>query len=73
MWEMSEFYEEVRVVGTDTLERNGKRVECWKVDNGPFAIPGYRAYRWVDKKTKGILQTVLRGKPEDPEYWSITE
>lgn len=73
MWDKSEHNEELNVVGTETLERNGKMVECWKVDNGPFAIPGYRAYRWVDKRTKKILQTVLRGKADEPEYMSIAE
>lgn len=72
-WEMSELNEEVVVLGTETLERKGKSFECWKVDNGPFAIPGYRAYRWVDKQTKKILQSVLRGKADEPEYWSIAE
>lgn len=73
MWEQSEFNEELHVIGTERLERNGEKIECWKVDNGPFAIPGYRAFRWVDKKTKKILQSVLRGKAEEPEYWSIAE
>ena len=73
MWERDEFPEEVRVLGSEILERNGTNVECWKIDNGPFAIPGYRAYRWVDKRTKRILQSVLRGKADDPEYWSIAE
>ncbi|MBI3112344.1 MAG: hypothetical protein HYZ01_12325 [Ignavibacteriales bacterium] len=73
MWEKGARNEALKVIGTETLERHGKPVECWKVDNGPFAIPGYRAYRWVDKQTKKILQTVLRGKPDEPEYRSIAE
>ena len=73
MWDNREHNEELHVLGTEILERNGRKFECWKVDNGPFAIPGYRAFRWVDKQTKKILQTVLRGKPDEPEYWSIAE
>ena len=73
MWDNREVLTELKVVGTETLERGGMNIDCWKVDNGPFAIPGYRAYRWVDKKTKKILQTVLRGKADQPEYWSIAE
>jgi hypothetical protein len=73
MWDNSEHYEHSEVIGTEVLERNGNKIECWKVDNGPFAVPGYRAFRWVDKQTKRILQTVLRGKPDQPEYWSIAE
>ncbi len=73
MWETKEFIEEIHVLGTEILEREGRSVECWKVDNGPFAIPGYRAYRWVDKRSQRILQSVLRGKAEEPEYWSIAK
>ncbi len=73
MWDKAERYEELTVIGKEMFERNGKKIECWKVDNGPFAIPGYRAFRWVDKQTKKILQSVLRGKPEEAEYWSVAE
>lgn len=73
MWQDREFFEEIHVLGSETLKRNGKTIECWKVDNGPFAIPGYRAFRWVDKQTKRIVQTVLRGKDDQPEYWTFSE
>lgn len=73
MWQDREIFEEVHVLGSESLHRHGKTFECWKVDNGPFAIPGYRAFRWVDKRSKRVVQTVLRGKENEPEYWTFSD
>lgn len=73
MWDRAAKPQEIAVSGSETVERGGVPVECWKVDNGPFAIPGYRAWNWVDKKTKMIVRSALLGKPGDPEYWGVTE
>ncbi|MDH4070208.1 MAG: hypothetical protein OEV30_07270, partial [Ignavibacteria bacterium] len=72
MWKDAETHETVRVIGSEMLERNGNRTDCWKIDCGPFAIPGYRAYRWVEKESGIILQGALLGKKDEPEYWSFS-
>jgi hypothetical protein len=73
MWQDREVFDEIHVLGSETLKRNGKNIECWKVDNGPFAIPGYRAFRWVEKQSKKVVQTVLRGNDDQPEYWTFSD
>jgi hypothetical protein len=73
MWADKEVVEEIHVVGSETLHVHGKEYDCWKVDNGPFAMPGYRMLRWVDKTSRRVVQAVLRGGPDQPEYWSYLD
>ena len=46
-------------------------LECWKVDTGELGPPGYRAIRWIDKSSRRIIRTVLKGLPTQPEYWTL--
>ncbi len=72
-WEGEEVWKNVKVISSEDLQRDRRRVECWKVDTGQLGPPGYRAIRRIEKSTGRILQSVLRGSEGGPEYWSLAE
>ena len=72
-WEGKEKLSIIEVVGTEQLDWNGRKLECWLVDGGELGPPGYRAFLWIDKTTQRVLQTALRGRPGQVEYSSIVE
>lgn len=68
-WEGGESWKSVRVIGSETVEREGRQLECWKVDGGEL-FPGFRVTYWVDKGSRHIVQGVARGTEPGPEFWS---
>ena len=73
MWRGKEIWSSIKVLGGEMLEHHGQRVDCWKVDAGPMGPPGYRSYRWVEKATGRVLQSVLQGEAGQVEYWTLAE
>ena len=71
-WEGEEVWRRIEVLGSECVRVGESDVDCWLVDAGPLGPPGYRATRWIDKRSRRVLQTVLRGEPGSPEYWSLT-
>ena len=69
-WSSGETWSTIGVMGSETVEWNGEGRECWVVDVGEFGPPGYRGTAWVDKETRRILQSALRGPPGRVEYWA---
>ena len=70
-WFGGEVWGSVEVLGTETIEHEGAILECWKVDTGELGPPGYRATRWIDKSSRRIIRTVLKGLPTQTEYWTL--
>jgi hypothetical protein len=68
-WEGREAWDSVAVIGTETVSAGGRTYEAWKVDLGPLGPPGYRMTRWIDRRTRRVVQSVLRGS-SGAEYWS---
>jgi hypothetical protein len=69
-WNSAEKMDTVVVVGSERVTLAGHSFDCWKVDVGPLGPPGYRMYRWIDKHSRRVIQSVLRGAGAGPEYWS---
>jgi len=72
-WFGGEVWGSVEVLGTEAIEYGGTVLECWKVDTGELGPPGYRSIRWIDKSSRRIIRTVLRGLPSQPEYWTLAQ
>ncbi len=70
-WTGGEKWDSITVVGSEPVTVNGRTFDCWKLDTGHVGPPGYRMYRWVDQRTRRILQSVLRGAAPGTEYWSV--
>lgn len=66
-------WETIAVVASESIDHGGRRVDCWKVDTGPFGPPGYRGFHWIEKGTGRILQSVLTGGENQPAFWAITQ
>ncbi len=72
-WSAAEKPKSLRVLGSERIEWQGRMIECWKVEDAPVGIPGYTTLRWVDKRTRRVVQTILRGKPGQVEYTGIAD
>ncbi len=70
-WFGGEVWSPVDVLATEAIDYEGTLLECWKVDTGELGPPGYRAIRWIDKSSRRIIRTVLKGLPAQPEYWTL--
>lgn len=68
-WQGAEEWATIRVVASELLQDGGQPRDCWKVDAGEL-WPGARVTHWVEKSTRHILRSVLRGSGSEPEYWS---
>ncbi len=69
-WSGREKWDTVSVVGSEEVVIGGRTYDCWKVDTGPLGPPGYRMTRWIDKRTRRVVQSALRGASPGTEYWS---
>ncbi len=69
-WDGREVLDTVRVTGTERVSIGSRSFDCWRVDLGLLGPPGYRMTRWVDSRTRRVVQSVLRGTGPGPEYWS---
>jgi len=69
-WNGNERWDTVTVVGSERITVGARTYDCWKVDTGPLGPPTYRMIRWIDKRTRRVIQSVLRGARAGPEYWS---
>ncbi len=69
-WDGSEVWATITVVGAERVALGGGAFDCWKVDAGPLGPPGYRAYAWVDRSSRRVVQSALRGPDGGTEYWS---
>jgi len=69
-WEGGEGWDTVTVVGSERVTIGTRSFDCWKVDTGTLGPPGYRMHRWIEKASRRVVQSVLRGGPSEPEYWS---
>jgi hypothetical protein len=69
-WSGTENWSAVAVVASERVTIAGQSFDCWEVDMGPLGPPGYRMYRWVEKQSRRVIQSVLRGTGTGPEYWS---
>jgi hypothetical protein len=69
-WTGREKWDTVAVLGEETLLVGTRTYHCWKVDAGRLGPPGYRVTRWIDKRSRQIIQSALRGPSAGPEYWS---
>jgi hypothetical protein len=72
-WTGAEKTMSMRVLGSEKTEWQGRMYECWKIEDAPVGIPGYTTLRWVDRKTRRVLKTILRGKPGQVEYVGIAD
>ena len=70
-WDGREVWKHVDVLDVEKITVHNKTYECWKVDTGPIGPPGYHMYRWIDKASRRIIQSVLRGGMTGTEYWSV--
>jgi hypothetical protein len=70
-WSGAESFSTVAVVASERVTVAGRSFDCWELDTGPLGPPGYRMYRWVDKQSRRVIQSVLRGTGTGPEYWSV--
>jgi len=69
-WQGGEQWDTVTVVGSERVTIGRQSFDCWKLDTGPLGPPGYRMYRWVDKGSRRVVQSVLRAAVDGREYWS---
>ena len=69
-WDSAEKWDVVTVIGSEDVTVGSRSFDCWKVDMGSLGPPGYRMYRWVDKASRRIVQSMLRGGATETEYWS---
>jgi hypothetical protein len=72
-WDGYELWRRIEVQAEETIRVAGEEFDCWRVDAGPLGPPGYRATRWIDKKTRRVVQSALRGEPGKLEYWGVLE
>ncbi len=70
-WDGGETWQTITVVGSERITQGGRAYECWTIDAGPLGPPGYRAMHWIDKRTRRILQSALRGEGGGTEYWAL--
>lgn len=69
-WDGGESWTEIRVLGREAIELNGRSRDCWRVDGGEL-FPGYRVTYWVDPETRRVVRGIARSDTaEGPEYWS---
>jgi hypothetical protein len=68
-WDGRERWDTVTVLSAERVTIGPYAFDCWKVDVGALGPPGYRMTRWVDRRTRRVVQSVLRGS-SGPEYWS---
>jgi len=68
-WEGREVRDTIRVIGSERVTLEAHSYDCWQVDMGALGPPGYRMIRWIDKETRRVVQSVLKGE-SGPEYWS---
>ncbi|HEX9564162.1 MAG TPA: hypothetical protein VF981_09330 [Gemmatimonadaceae bacterium] len=69
-WAGTEAWSRIEVLGSERVPVGDYTFDCWKLDLGPFGPPGYRFTRWVDKRSRRVVQSVLKGADGEPEYWS---
>jgi hypothetical protein len=69
-WRGGEGWDTVTVVASERVTVGGRSYDCWRVDAGPVGPPGYRMHRWIDKVSRRVVQSALRGGDAEPEYWS---
>jgi hypothetical protein len=70
-WAGREQWDTVTVIAAERVALGSSTFDCWKVDLGPLGPPGYRMYRWIDSRSRRVVQSVLRGEPPQREYWSF--
>ena len=68
-WEGGEVLTPVEVQGSETVTLGSRSFDCWRVDTGALGPPGYRMIRWIDKASRRVVQSVLRGSSGGTEYW----
>ncbi len=68
-WEGREVWSTIEVTGAERVEVHGRGFDCWRVDAGPLGPPGYRMTRWVDRGSRRVVLSVLRGAEGLPEFW----
>ena len=71
-WTGEEIWRRIEVLDSERVRVGGSEVDCWRVDAGSLGPPGYRATRWIDKRTRRVLQSALRGEVGATAYWSVT-
>ncbi len=69
-WEGHEVWATIAVQGSEVVTIDTRSFDCWVVDAGPLGPPGYRMTRWIDKRSRRVIQSALRGSGGGTEYWS---
>lgn len=69
-WDGREAWMNLEVLADESVTIGARTYRCWKVDTGPLGPPGYRMIRWIDQGSRRVVQSVLRGGGDGPEYWS---
>jgi hypothetical protein len=69
-WDGGERWDSITVVGAERVTIGRRVFDCWKVDVGAVGPPGYRMVRWVDRDSRRVVQSALRGPDAEREYWS---
>ena len=75
-WAGREGWDELEVQATERISieagagAGGASFDCWRLDAGPMGPPGYRFTRWIDRATRRVVQSALRGPAGQTEYWS---
>ena len=72
MWSVQDKWQKVRLLGSETLSKDGRSVECWRVAVEGVGPPGFDQIRWISKSSRRLLQQVYRKNPDDPQFWAVT-
>lgn len=70
-WDGGERWTTISVIGAERVTLGTRTFDCWKVDVGAVGPPGYRMVRWVDRQSRRVVQSALRGPDGEREYWSF--
>jgi hypothetical protein len=69
-WEGGEVWGAIEVLRSERVTLGARGFDCWRVDTGPLGPPGYRMLRWIEKDSRRVVQSALRGGAGQKEYWS---
>jgi len=65
-WEGEAVWRRIEVLGSDRLRVGESEVDCWKLDAGSLGPPGYRATRWIDKRSRPRPADRAAGASREP-------
>ncbi len=67
-WSGREEWTNLVVEAVERVRVGGRDVDCWRADSGPLGPPGYRMIRWIERDSRRVARSVLRGAAGQPEF-----